>query len=222
MKLLSNSYRQLFQNVQVTNLPIASRSWRFYSAHYARKTKVCIVGGGPAGFYVTQHLIKHLPNADIDIVEKLPVPFGLVRSVCIWIVISMPNRKYNMGSIQCYGMILIVTDWIRLRYDDWSWHIKYITTFLLHVVYVLKVWCCSWSSGGKKCDKYIYKGGRKSTSTFLWKSITWHWFYVKRITGSIPRSCFGKMPNWLCLNNIAHSFFTTSLSSVMGPKRIVI
>jgi NADPH-dependent glutamate synthase beta subunit-like oxidoreductase len=38
------------------------------------------VGSGPAGFYVTQHLIKQGgPNLTVDIYERLPVPFGLVR-----------------------------------------------------------------------------------------------------------------------------------------------
>ncbi|KAI9529386.1 hypothetical protein NQZ68_011091 [Dissostichus eleginoides] len=41
--------------------------------------KVCIVGGGPAGFYTAQHLIKARPDVTVDIYERLPVPFGLVR-----------------------------------------------------------------------------------------------------------------------------------------------
>lgn len=41
--------------------------------------KVCIVGAGPAGFYAAQYLVKHLTDVQVDIVEKLPVPFGLVR-----------------------------------------------------------------------------------------------------------------------------------------------
>ncbi|KAK3919324.1 NADPH:adrenodoxin oxidoreductase, mitochondrial [Frankliniella fusca] len=41
--------------------------------------KICIVGGGPAGFYAAQHIIKTLPQCEIDIFERLPVPFGLVR-----------------------------------------------------------------------------------------------------------------------------------------------
>ncbi|XP_077298647.1 NADPH:adrenodoxin oxidoreductase, mitochondrial isoform X2 [Arctopsyche grandis] len=41
--------------------------------------RVCVVGAGPGGFYAAQHLAKHLPNATVDIIEKLPVPFGLVR-----------------------------------------------------------------------------------------------------------------------------------------------
>ena len=41
--------------------------------------RVAVVGAGPAGFYATQHIIKALPGAQVDIYEKLPVPFGLVR-----------------------------------------------------------------------------------------------------------------------------------------------
>ncbi|XP_022314731.2 NADPH:adrenodoxin oxidoreductase, mitochondrial-like [Crassostrea virginica] len=40
---------------------------------------VCIVGSGPAGFYTAQQILKGHPGAKVDIVEKLPVPFGLVR-----------------------------------------------------------------------------------------------------------------------------------------------
>ena len=46
----------------------------------ANDPKICVVGSGPAGFYVTQHLIKQGgPNLTVDIFERLPVPFGLVR-----------------------------------------------------------------------------------------------------------------------------------------------
>nr|XP_042697030.1 NADPH:adrenodoxin oxidoreductase, mitochondrial isoform X2 [Chrysemys picta bellii] len=41
--------------------------------------QICVVGSGPAGFYTTQHLLKHHRLARVDIYEKLPVPFGLVR-----------------------------------------------------------------------------------------------------------------------------------------------
>lgn len=43
------------------------------------RPKVCIVGSGPAGFYTAQHVIKARPDVDVDIYERLPVPFGLVR-----------------------------------------------------------------------------------------------------------------------------------------------
>ncbi|NXA36018.1 ADRO protein, partial [Eudromia elegans] len=41
--------------------------------------RLCVVGSGPAGFYTAQHLLKHHDRAQVDIYEKLPVPFGLVR-----------------------------------------------------------------------------------------------------------------------------------------------
>uniref|UniRef100_G3NNK9 NADPH:adrenodoxin oxidoreductase, mitochondrial n=1 Tax=Gasterosteus aculeatus aculeatus TaxID=481459 RepID=G3NNK9_GASAC len=39
----------------------------------------CVVGSGPGGFYTAQHLIKARPDVEVDIYERLPVPFGLVR-----------------------------------------------------------------------------------------------------------------------------------------------
>ncbi|XP_028164448.1 NADPH:adrenodoxin oxidoreductase, mitochondrial [Ostrinia furnacalis] len=41
--------------------------------------RVCIVGAGTAGFYAAMHLTKNLANVNVDLLEKLPVPFGLVR-----------------------------------------------------------------------------------------------------------------------------------------------
>lgn len=42
--------------------------------------KICIVGSGPAGFYVADKVSKRLPGSSIDILESLPCPYGLVRS----------------------------------------------------------------------------------------------------------------------------------------------
>ncbi len=42
--------------------------------------RVAIVGSGPAGFYVAEHLLKRDGLvAEIDMYERLPTPFGLVR-----------------------------------------------------------------------------------------------------------------------------------------------
>lgn len=43
--------------------------------------RVCIVGAGAAGFYAAMHLTKNMANVNVDLLEKLPVPFGLVRFV---------------------------------------------------------------------------------------------------------------------------------------------
>ena len=36
------------------------------------------MGGGPAGFYTADRLLKS-PNVTVDVYEKFPVPYGLVR-----------------------------------------------------------------------------------------------------------------------------------------------
>ncbi|GAB1256562.1 hypothetical protein NBRC116494_10640 [Aurantivibrio plasticivorans] len=38
-----------------------------------------IVGSGPSGFYTAEAILKERPTAKIDIFERLPTPFGLVR-----------------------------------------------------------------------------------------------------------------------------------------------
>jgi ferredoxin--NADP+ reductase len=40
---------------------------------------IAIIGGGPAGCYLADQLLRLLPNASIDLLERLPVPFGLIR-----------------------------------------------------------------------------------------------------------------------------------------------
>lgn len=40
---------------------------------------IAIVGAGPAGFYTAESLARKLPECRIDIIERLPCPFGLVR-----------------------------------------------------------------------------------------------------------------------------------------------
>src|SRR5271167_4353191 len=41
--------------------------------------RIVIIGSGPAGCYLADHLLRLLPDASIDILERLPVPFGLIR-----------------------------------------------------------------------------------------------------------------------------------------------
>jgi NADPH-dependent glutamate synthase beta subunit-like oxidoreductase len=40
---------------------------------------VAIIGSGPAGCYLADQLLRILPDASIDVLERLPAPFGLVR-----------------------------------------------------------------------------------------------------------------------------------------------
>ena len=40
---------------------------------------IAIIGSGPAGCYLADQLLRVMPDASIDVLERLPVPFGLVR-----------------------------------------------------------------------------------------------------------------------------------------------
>lgn len=41
---------------------------------------VAIVGAGPAGFYTAEALLQTLPGVQIDFIERLPTPYGLIRA----------------------------------------------------------------------------------------------------------------------------------------------
>ncbi len=47
--------------------------------------RIAVIGSGPAGFYAAGHLLKagtseHSKSIDVDMIERLPTPWGLVRS----------------------------------------------------------------------------------------------------------------------------------------------
>ncbi|GAB4852614.1 hypothetical protein Ancab_016828 [Ancistrocladus abbreviatus] len=60
----------------------ATRTWisRTYSSLSSNPLHVCIVGSGPAGFYTADKVLKAHQRAEVDILDRLPTPFGLVRS----------------------------------------------------------------------------------------------------------------------------------------------
>lgn len=41
--------------------------------------KICIIGAGPSGCFLAQALLKSAPGLEVDVIDALPVPFGLVR-----------------------------------------------------------------------------------------------------------------------------------------------
>ena len=41
--------------------------------------KVAVVGSGPSGFYAAEALLQSRLTVEVDIIERLPVPYGLVR-----------------------------------------------------------------------------------------------------------------------------------------------
>jgi len=42
--------------------------------------KIAIIGSGPSGFYAADTFAKKMPDATIDIIDRLETPFGLVRA----------------------------------------------------------------------------------------------------------------------------------------------
>jgi len=40
---------------------------------------IAIIGSGPAGFYTADALMRSCPECEIDIIERLPSPYGLIR-----------------------------------------------------------------------------------------------------------------------------------------------
>lgn len=49
------------------------------SATLAAGLRVAIVGSGPSGFFVAERLLDH-PNVSVDMYDRLPTPYGLVRA----------------------------------------------------------------------------------------------------------------------------------------------
>jgi ferredoxin--NADP+ reductase len=46
-----------------------------------KPTRIAVIGSGPAGFYAAGHLLKDADSAfEVDMFERLPTPWGLVRS----------------------------------------------------------------------------------------------------------------------------------------------
>jgi hypothetical protein len=46
---------------------------------HERPLRMAVIGAGPAGFYTAYRLMHKIPGAKVDMLEALPVPFGLVR-----------------------------------------------------------------------------------------------------------------------------------------------
>lgn len=42
--------------------------------------RIAIIGSGPAGFYAAAAALEKLPDATVDLIERLPSPFGLIRA----------------------------------------------------------------------------------------------------------------------------------------------
>lgn len=61
-------------------IPAMKQYSRGLSTLFSNPLRVCIVGSGPAGFYTAEKLLKKHDGSEVDIIDRLPMPFGLVRS----------------------------------------------------------------------------------------------------------------------------------------------
>jgi adrenodoxin-NADP+ reductase len=62
---------------------ITTSPHRQYSAkpvvHDGRPFRLAVIGSGPAGFYTAYKVLSTIETAKVDMYERLPVPYGLVR-----------------------------------------------------------------------------------------------------------------------------------------------
>ncbi|KAL3618028.1 hypothetical protein CASFOL_038349 [Castilleja foliolosa] len=79
--------------VNLMKLRLISRRFSSFSSNPLR---VCVVGSGPAGFYTAEKLLKTHERVEVDIIDRLPTPFGLVRS---GVAPDHPETKENLPQI---------------------------------------------------------------------------------------------------------------------------
>ena len=75
-----------------------------------RPHRIAVVGSGPAGFYAAYRLLGKLPDAVVDMYERLPVPFGLSR---YGVAPDHPEVKVSLANNQ--DSRLMLTGTVELR-----------------------------------------------------------------------------------------------------------
>ncbi|MFT4265423.1 MAG: FAD-dependent oxidoreductase [Nocardioides sp.] len=86
-----------------------------------RPIRVAVVGGGPAGIYAADILTREHPEASVDVIERLPAPYGLVRYGVapdhprIKEIIKALRRVLDNDRIRFFGNVDFGTD---LKLDD--------------------------------------------------------------------------------------------------------
>ena len=82
---------------------------------------VAIIGSGPAGFYAAEHLLKQDISVQVDMFDRLPTPFGLVRGGVapdhqkIKSVTKVYDRTASRPEFRFYGNVELGKD---LQLDD--------------------------------------------------------------------------------------------------------
>lgn len=82
---------------------------------------IAIVGAGPAGCYTADQLTRKLPDARIDVYDRLPTPYGLVRGGVApdhqgtKAIVRQFERSFARGSVRFRGNVEVGRD---LAYED--------------------------------------------------------------------------------------------------------
>ncbi|MEK7795422.1 MAG: FAD-dependent oxidoreductase, partial [Candidatus Hydrogenedentota bacterium] len=58
--------------------------------------RVAVVGSGPSGFYAAEALLKSGLKTEVDVIDRLPCPYGLVR------LGVAPDHQSLKGAIRAY------------------------------------------------------------------------------------------------------------------------
>jgi ferredoxin/flavodoxin---NADP+ reductase len=81
--------------------------------------RVAIIGTGPSGFYAAEHLLKRHPQIEIDLFDRLPTPYGLVRGGVapdhqkIKAVTRVYEKIAGQPAVRFYGHVTIGSDLTR-------------------------------------------------------------------------------------------------------------
>lgn len=80
------------------------------------RRSIAVVGSGPSGCYIAQFLHKRLPDADITVFDRLPVPYGLLRYGVApdhqgtKAIIEQFDRLFSGGGVRFAGNVDIGVD----------------------------------------------------------------------------------------------------------------
>lgn len=89
--------------------------------------RVAIVGAGPAGLYATSHLLEQLDiNVEVDLLDRLPTPYGLVRAGVApdhpekkLVIDNMFNHYLNHPKVRFFGNIEVGRDLSHQDLSEW-------------------------------------------------------------------------------------------------------
>ena len=104
-----------------------------FSAADPNEERFCVVGSGPAGMYAADRLLSHFgERCKVDIIERLPTPFGLVRSGVAPDHAVSGKRKKGLY-FHCHRLSRILLHHHRVIGPDWLLKLEIKGNDLVHV-----------------------------------------------------------------------------------------